>query len=109
VVAVPAPLRGQVWEYTSGSRQYRVLIISSDEYNDTERAFPWALGIEREAPAVPGYLIRLSAADPLTGAAVDVTRVVRVDTTALRRVLGYVSTETLNAVERGLREFLSLP
>jgi hypothetical protein len=31
------------------------------------------------------------------------------DRTALRHNLGLVSNDTLNAVERGLREFLNLP
>ena len=35
-----APLRGQVWEYVQGSRQYRVVIVSNDEYNEFPDAVP---------------------------------------------------------------------
>ena len=97
------PIRGQVWEYVQGSRQYRVLIISNDEYNELPNAVPWALVIERSAPNVPSYLIGMAEDDPLSGATVVVPRVLRCDPTALRRNLGFVSNDTLKAVERGLR------
>jgi len=109
VVKAPHALRGQVWEYVQGSRQYRVMIVSNDEYNELAGTVPWALAIEREAPAIPGYLVRMADDDPLPGAAVVVPRVVRCDPAALRRMLGFVGNDTLNAVERGLREFLNLP
>ena len=105
----PAPLRGQVWEYVQGSRQYRVVIVSNDEYNVLPGAVPWGLVVDRGAPAVPGYLVRLTADDPLPGAAVLVPRILRCDRTALRHNLGFVTNESMNAVERGLREFLNLP
>ena len=103
------PHRGEVWEYVQGSRQYRVLIVSNDEYNELPGALPWALAIERTATGIPGYLVVLSAADPLPGATVVVPRVLRCDTSALRHSLGFVTNDTINAVERGLREFLTLP
>jgi mRNA-degrading endonuclease toxin of MazEF toxin-antitoxin module len=104
-----APVRGQVWEYVQGSRQHRVLIVSSDEYNEHPNALPWALVLERGAPSVPGFLVPLAADDPLPGAAVVVPRVVRCDPSALRHCLGYLGNASLNAVERGLRELLNLP
>ncbi len=73
------PQRGQVWEYVQGSRQYRTLIVSNDEYNE------------------------------LPGAVAVIPRVLRCDIAALRRNLGFVTNNTMNAVERGLREFLNLP
>jgi mRNA-degrading endonuclease toxin of MazEF toxin-antitoxin module len=103
------PVRGQVWDYTQGSHQYRILIVSNDEYNELPGALPWALALERDAPAIPGYLVELAEDDPLPGAVVVVPRVLRVDPTALRRCRGSVAGATLGAVERGLREFLSLP
>jgi mRNA-degrading endonuclease toxin of MazEF toxin-antitoxin module len=103
------PQRGQIWEYVQGSRQYRILIISGDEYNEAPGAIPWGLILERSAAGVPGYLVQLGAGDPLPGAFVVIPRVLRCDTTALRRNLGFLSDDTMNAVERGLREFLSLP
>jgi hypothetical protein len=103
------PVRGQVWDYTQGSHQYRILIVSNDEYNELPGAVPWALVVERTAPAIPGYLVELGEDDPLPGAVVVIPRVLRCDTTALRRCRGSVAAATLSAVERGLREFLSLP
>jgi hypothetical protein len=67
------------------------------------------LVLERSAPAIPGYLVELTAADPVPGAAVVVPRVLRCDPSALRHDRGFVTNHTMNAVERGLREFLNLP
>jgi mRNA-degrading endonuclease toxin of MazEF toxin-antitoxin module len=103
------PQRGQVWEYVQGSHQYRILIISNDEYNELTGAIPWALTVERTAAGVPGFLVVLTADDPLPGAVVVVPRVLRCNPDALRHNLGFVANDTLNAVERGLREFLNLP
>jgi mRNA-degrading endonuclease toxin of MazEF toxin-antitoxin module len=106
------PVRGQVWEYVQGSHQYRILVVSNDEYNELPGAIPWALVLERGADAgpggIPGYLVELTGDDPLPGAVVLVPRVMRCDTTALRRCLGFVADQTMAAVERGLREFLNL-
>ncbi|GEM_PF-1692341 len=101
--------RGEVWEYVQGSRQYRILIISNDAYNELPGAVPWALVLERGAAGIPGYLVELVATDPLPGAMVVIPRVLRCDAAALRHKLGFVTNETMNAVERGLREFLNLP
>jgi mRNA-degrading endonuclease toxin of MazEF toxin-antitoxin module len=101
--------RGQVWAYVQGSRQYRILIISNDEYNETPGAVPWALVVERGATTIPGYVVELVASDPMPGSVVVVPRVLRCDTSALRHNLGFVSDATMNALERGLREFLDLP
>jgi mRNA-degrading endonuclease toxin of MazEF toxin-antitoxin module len=108
-VVTGTPLRGQVWEYVLGSRQYRVVIVSNDEYNELPQAVPWALVVERSAPTIPGFLVRLTDDDPLPGAAVVVPRVVRCDPSALRHCLGFLTNHSMNAVERGLREFLNLP
>jgi mRNA-degrading endonuclease toxin of MazEF toxin-antitoxin module len=109
VVSSTWPRRGEVWEYVQGSRQYRVLIVSNDEYNELPGAVPWALAIERTATAIPGYLVVLGDGDPLPGAGILIPRVLRCDPSALRHNLGFVTNDTINAVERGLREFLTLP
>lgn len=101
-------IRGQIWAYIQGSRQYRILIISNDEFNGVDGVFPWGLRISRDAPD-GGLIVRLDLGDPLPGAAVDVTAVVRVDRAALRENLGFVAPSTLNAVETALRDFLNLP
>ncbi len=100
--------RGQIWAYIQGSRQYRILIISNDEFNGLDGVFPWGLRVARDAPG-GGLLVRLDESDPLPGASVDVTAVVRIDRTALRENLGFIAPSTLNAVEAALRDFLNLP
>lgn len=103
-------VRGQIWEYVSGSRQMRVLIISSDEYNDLPGIRPWGLRVERDAPMDrSGLLVQLGYEDPLDNAIVAIASVIRIDPTALRTNLGFVTESTMSAVERGLREFLVLP
>jgi mRNA-degrading endonuclease toxin of MazEF toxin-antitoxin module len=95
--------------YIQGSRQYRVLIVSNDEYNEEALAMPWALVVQRDAPKTPGHLIEMGSGDPLPGAVVAVPLVLRCDPTGLRRNLGFVQNDTLNAVERALRDLLALP
>ena len=102
-------MRGQIWEHVRGSRQYRVLIISNDEYNEMPGAAPWAVTVERGSANIPGYAVLLNRDDPLPGAVVVIPYVLRCDASALRRSVGFVTNETMNAVEYGLREFLNLP
>ena len=102
--------RGEVWEYIVGSRQYRVLVISNDEFNEEAMVRPWGLPIDRAHTAVPsGLMIRLGEDDPLSGATVYVADVLRLDRSALRRSLGYLSHPSMEAVESALRDFLALP
>jgi mRNA-degrading endonuclease toxin of MazEF toxin-antitoxin module len=108
VVEAAHPARGQIWEHVRGSHRYRVLIISNDEYNELPDAIPWALTVERDAPAIPGYVVRLGEGDPLPGAVVLIPRVLRCDPSALRRCLGFLTDATLRGVDQGLREFLDL-
>jgi mRNA interferase MazF len=102
--------RGQVWTLLRGGSQYRVLIVSNDEYNDVEELAIWALVVARDVPHPNQLAVRLGAEDPLTGAFVKIHAVVQVlDRTALRDNHGFVSQATMNAVEEGIREFLELP
>lgn len=103
------PVRGQICEHVRGSRQYRVLIISNDEYNVLPGANPWAVTVERGSANIPGFAVPLNRDDPLPGAVVVIPHVLRCDPTALRRSLGFITNDTMNAVEYGLREFLNLP
>ncbi len=108
-MVTPDFYRGQVWEYVAGSQQYRVVLVSGDEYNAIPKAAPWGLMIQRQAPAIPDYLIELTGADPLPGATIVIPTVLRCQPTGLVRNLGFLSENTMNAVERALREFLTLP
>jgi mRNA interferase MazF len=102
--------RGQVWTLLRGGNQYRVLIISNDEYNDVDELVVWALVVTRDVPHPNQLAVRLSAEDPLSGAFVKVHAVVQIlDRTTLRDNAGFVSHATMTAVEEALREFLELP
>ena len=103
------PLRGQVWEYIAGSQQYRVLVLSGEDFNALGGAQPWAVAIRRTGAPLAEYLIPLGPADPLTGAIVEIPRIMRCDPTGLRATLGYVSPATMRLVEHAVRELLELP
>lgn len=80
--------RGQIWTLLRGGSQHRVLVISNDEYNSVEELAIWALTVVRE---VPHPKCRFSTA-------------VHYVTTN-----GFVSHDTMKAIEAALREFLELP
>jgi mRNA-degrading endonuclease toxin of MazEF toxin-antitoxin module len=102
--------RGQIWTLLRGGSQYRVLIISNDEYNEVEELAVWALVVARDLPHPNQLAVRLSADDPQPGAFVKIHAVVQIlDRTALRDTSGFVSHTTMTAVEEALREFLELP
>ncbi|MDG4831817.1 type II toxin-antitoxin system PemK/MazF family toxin [Solwaraspora sp. WMMD1047] len=102
--------RGQIWTLLRGGSQYRVLVISNDEYNSVEELAIWALTVVREVPHPNHLVVRLAGDDPLAGAFVRIHSVVQIlDRSALRDNHGFVSHATLNAVEDALREFLELP
>ncbi|HZM78388.1 MAG TPA: type II toxin-antitoxin system PemK/MazF family toxin [Candidatus Limnocylindrales bacterium] len=102
--------RGQVWTLLRGGNQYRVLIISNDEYNDVDELAVWALVVTRDVPHPNQLAVRLGADDPLSGAFVKIHAVVQIlDRTTLRDNAGFVSHNTMAAVEEALREFLELP
>jgi mRNA interferase MazF len=102
--------RGQIWTLLRGSHQYRVLVISNDEYNSVDELAIWALTVARDVPHPNQLAVPLTAADPLAGAFVRIHGVVQIlDRDALRDNHGFVSHATMNAVEDALREFLELP
>lgn len=102
--------RGQVWTLLRGGSQYRVLIISNDEYNDVDELAVWTLVAARDVPHPNQLAVRMGPDDPLPGAFVKIHGVVQVlDRTALRDCAGFVSHATMTAIEEALREFLELP
>jgi mRNA interferase MazF len=102
--------RGQIWTLLRGGGQYRVLVISNDEYNSVEELAIWALTVVRDVPHPNQLAVLLNEADPLAGAFVRIHSVVQIlDRSALRDNHGFVSHDTMNAIEAALREFLELP
>jgi mRNA-degrading endonuclease toxin of MazEF toxin-antitoxin module len=87
-----------------------VLVIANDEYNSVDELAIWALAVGREVPHPNHLVVRLGDGDPLRGAFVRIHSVVQIlDRSALRDNHGFVSHDTMNAVEYALREFLELP
>lgn len=87
-----------------------MLIISNDEYNSVEELAVWALAIVSDVPHPTHLAVQLRDGDPLRGAFVRVHSVVQIlDRSALHDNHGFVSHDTMNAVEYALREFLELP
>jgi mRNA interferase MazF len=102
--------RGQVWTLLRGGSQYRVLVISNDEYNRFDELAIWALIVARDVPRPHQLAVRLGSDDPLPGAFVKIHAVLQVDDRgALRDNHGFVSHDTMNEVEYALRQFLELP
>ena len=102
--------RGEIWTLLRGGSQFRVLVISNDEYNALEELAVWALAVARELPHPNQLAVLLGSGDPLSGAYVRIHSVVQIaDRTALRDCRGFVSRDTMTAVEEALREFLELP
>jgi mRNA-degrading endonuclease toxin of MazEF toxin-antitoxin module len=93
-----------------GGGQYRVLVISNDEYNSVEELAIWALTVARDVPHPNQLAVRLNEADPLPGAYVRIHSVVQIlDRSALRDNHGFVSHDTMGTIEAAIREFLELP
>ncbi len=102
--------RGQIWTLLRGGSQYRVLVISNDEYNSVEELAIWALTVVRDVPHPNQLAVRLDKTDPLSGAFVRIHGVVQIlDRSALRDNHGFVSHTTMTTIEAALREFLELP
>jgi mRNA interferase MazF len=65
--------RGEIW--TIGSRtdlRYRVLVLSSDSFNERVGAAPYCAPIVRQrgATELPPYAVALTEQDPITGVVV---------------------------------------
>lgn len=98
--------RGQIRDYVVGSRQLRLLVVSSDEYPRR-----WGLVVSsrgEDSRGVGRLVVTLRPGDPRAGEVIHIPQVLRIDETAIRTDHGYVTNETMNAVEDGLRAFLEL-
>ena len=103
--------RGEVRDYVVGSRQLRVLIVSSDDYTGPGMQ-RWGLVVtprQADTRAAGRLLVTLGPGDPQRGQVVHIPLVLRIDASAVRTNYGFVTGDTMNAVERGLRAFLELP
>jgi mRNA-degrading endonuclease toxin of MazEF toxin-antitoxin module len=97
--------RGDVVDYTLGSRRMRVLVVSNDLHSES---FPVIVLIHpRTDGDVPGILIPL----PNTlagGGTIDLSRIRSADPTAFGFRYGRASAELMARVDSGLRRLLDL-
>jgi hypothetical protein len=106
VVAQPAwPARGDVVDYTIGSRRVRVLIVSANAYC---RAYPVIVLVHSRADGdVPGILLPLPA-DIAGGGTIDLSRIRFADPSAFGHRHGRIPAALSSRVDSGLRRLLAL-
>jgi mRNA-degrading endonuclease toxin of MazEF toxin-antitoxin module len=102
---VVIPTRGEVVDYTLGSRRIRVLVVSANAFT---RTYPVIVLIHSRADGdVPGVLLPLPS-DLAGGGTIDLTRIRFADPAAFEHRHGRI-TSTLSArVDQGLRRLLGL-
>jgi mRNA-degrading endonuclease toxin of MazEF toxin-antitoxin module len=97
--------RGDVVDYTQGSRRIRVLVVSDTTFS---ARYPVIVLIHDRADGdVPGILIPLPA-DLAGGGTIDLSRIRFADPAAIGHRHGRVSAALMARVDSGLRRLLSL-
>ena len=99
------PARGEVVDYTLGSRQIRVLVVSANAFT---RTYPVIALIHSRADGdVPGILLPLPA-DLAGGGTIDLSRIRFADPAAFGHRHGRVSSTIAAKIDAGLRHLLGL-
>ena len=100
-----APTRGDVVDYTLGSRRIRVLVVSANAYT---RNYPVIVLIHSRADGdVPGILLPLPS-DLAGGGTIDLSRIRFADPGAFGHRHGRISSTLAVKVDHGLRRLLGL-
>lgn len=100
-----APTRGDVIDYTLGSRRIRVLVVSANAYT---RSFPVIVLIHSRADGnVPGVLLPLPS-DLAGGGTIDLSRIRFADPSAFGHRHGRITPPLAAKVDHGLRRLLGL-
>lgn len=97
--------RGDVVDYTQGSRRIRVLVVSDNIH--TERYPVIVLIHDRADGNVPGILLPLPV-DLAGGGTIDLSRIRFADPDAFGNRHGRISPELMARVDSGLRRLLAL-
>ncbi|GAA3960633.1 type II toxin-antitoxin system PemK/MazF family toxin [Actinoplanes sp. NPDC048791] len=102
--------RGEIW--TIGSRtdlRYRVLVLSSDNYNDRANPSPFCAPIVRQrgATELPPYAVALTEQDPITGVVV-VNRMRRLPASVGAERIGMVTGSSMARLAEAMRELFEL-
>ena len=99
------PSRGDVYDYTLGSRRIRVLVVSANAFS---RVYPVIVLIHSRADgAVPGILLPLPP-DLAGGGTIDLSRIRFADPAAFGHRYGRIPAALANRVDHGLRRLLGL-
>jgi mRNA-degrading endonuclease toxin of MazEF toxin-antitoxin module len=100
-----APTRGDVADYTLGSRRVRVLVVSANAYT---RNYPVIVLIHSRADGdVPGILLPLPS-DLAGGGTIDLSRIRFADPGAFGHRHGRITATLAAKVDHGLRRLLGL-
>ena len=99
------PARGDVVDYTLGSRRVRVLVVSANAFS---RSYPVIVLIHDRADGdVPGLLLPLPA-DLAGGGTIDLSRIRFADPAAFGHRHGRIAAALATKVDNGLRRLLGL-
>jgi len=99
--------RGEVWEYDHPDRpeRVRVVVLSTDAYNEDERSRPLVAEIVRRIAGVSApFLVPLADPDPV-GGVVDLTSLRTVSRHGLVSVVGMLTGGTLARIADALIAF----
>jgi mRNA-degrading endonuclease toxin of MazEF toxin-antitoxin module len=97
-------VRGDVLDYTIGSRRVRALVVSANTYS---ARYPVIVLVHDRADGnVPGILLPLPVS--LGGGTIDLSRIRFADPTAFGLRHGRITGQLLSQVDHGLRRLLSL-
>jgi mRNA-degrading endonuclease toxin of MazEF toxin-antitoxin module len=97
--------RGDVVDYTQGSRRIRVLVVSGTTFSER---YPVIVLIHDRADGnVPGILLPLPP-DLAGGGTIDLSRIRFADPAAFGHRHGRINAELMSKVDNGLRRLLSL-
>jgi mRNA interferase MazF len=102
--------RGEIW--TIGNRtdlRYRVLVLSSDSFNERSNASPYCAPIVRQRGAVelPPYAVALTEQDPITGVVV-VNRMRRLPASTGAERIGMITGASMARLSEALRSLFEL-
>jgi mRNA-degrading endonuclease toxin of MazEF toxin-antitoxin module len=99
------PARGDVCDYTIGSRRVRVLVVSATTYS---RAYPVVVLVhDREDGDVPGILLPLPPGLG-HGGTIDLSRIRYAEPAAFGHRYGRLPAPVMAKVDQGLRRLLAL-
>jgi mRNA interferase MazF len=102
--------RGEIWTIGSPTDlRYRVLVLSSDTYNERSNASPYCAPIVRlrGATELPPYAVALTEQDPITGIVV-LNRMRRLPAETGAERIGMVTGASMSRLTEAMRSLFEL-